>query len=200
MNLADARAELAGRGFDYLSAGRMNIMLNRALGDFNDFWPWPWLWRRTTGAAPLTIPDLKFILDVSNADSGAELQGVDLRDLDVTTTPGAPTQWWLDGPASDSSTTVRVYPEGDANLAVSYVADSSDLSADADTPDIPRRHHALWIDLAVIQAYKDSDNFPAAQALQGDVNAHLQALVERYETRNRQASQVMAIRAGSEDD
>ena len=58
----------------------------------------------------------------------------------------------------------------------------------------------MWIDFAVIQAYKDSDNFTAAQALSGDVNGRLYQIIERYETRNRQHAGFISQRGYSEDD
>ena len=51
-----------------------------------------------------------------------------------------------------------------------------------------------------MQGYVDSDNYPAATALQQTVLARLHSYVERYETRNRQNAQTMGIRVGSMDD
>ena len=72
-----------------------------------------------------------------------------------------------------------------ATLTVSYYATDPSFSADTDTPRMPARYHRIWIDLAVIQAYHDSDNFPGAQALRAQVAADLQSMISRYETRNR---------------
>jgi hypothetical protein len=69
-----------------------------------------------------------------------------------------------------------------------------------DTPLIPARYHGLWIDLAVCEAYKDSDNFPGAQALRGDVTLRMQDIITRYETRNRQHSPFVTVRGYSEDE
>jgi hypothetical protein len=77
MNLAEARAEFGARGFDgILSASRMNFYLNRALVDFEDFYPWPWLRKQTTGAAPLQISDLKYVRSVFDS-TGNEYFGLD---------------------------------------------------------------------------------------------------------------------------
>lgn len=197
MNLGQAQQELQDRGFDYLSAPRMTTMLNRALADFGDFYTWPWLRKTATGAAPLTITDLKYVLKVFD-QSGNELFGMtDAADVDVTQA-GTPDSWWVDD--TSGSAVLTAYPVGSVTFSVRYVAEAPLLTAASDTPLIPVRYHPLWVDLAVVQAYKDSDNFAAAQALRADTEAALQRLVERYETRNRMNSQTIRILVGSEDD
>lgn len=197
INLGQARTELEERGFHYIAPSRSNFWLNRALVDFEDFWNWPWLQRVVTGAAPLQIADLKYILNVQTS-TGQELFGMgDSEDLDITQT-GTPENWWVD--ESSGTPTVGVWPVGTATLRVRYAASSATLSSDTDTPSIPTRYHQIWVDLAVVYAYRNSDNFTAAQQLRQIVNQDLQTLVERYETRNRQNSQVMAMRVGSEDE
>ena len=200
MDLTAARAELAARGFDYLPASRQTIMLNRALNDLEDYWPWPWLRKTVTGAAPLIISDLKYIESV-NDSTGNELTGTTQSELGqyggATFTTGTPSQWWID---DTSGPTLRAYPVGSVTLTVTYMAEITDLVNAGDTPNIPARYHPLWIDLAVIRAYQDSDNFAAASSLRQDTEQALARLVERYETRDRQTSPVIAIRAGSEDD
>ena len=68
MNLGEARGALASRGFDYLSGGAMNLMLNRARNDFEDHWEWPWLRATATGPAPLDLADLKYVKRVAGPD------------------------------------------------------------------------------------------------------------------------------------
>lgn len=175
----------------------MNTMLNRAMVDFEDFWSWPWLVKTTTGAAPLTISDLRSVLSVYDAN-GVEMFGATgTDDIDVNQI-GTPSYWWIDD--TSGSSVLRAWPVGTVSFSVRYLSDSSTLTSDTDTPKIPARYHPLWIDMAVVQAYRDSDNFAAAQALQGDINQRLQALVERYETRNRMNSQTVLVRMGSEDE
>ena len=125
MNLGEARAELGARGFDYVAAGRMNLMLNRAMTDLEDAYPWPWLKTAVTGAAPLTIADLKYVRSVYD-DRQNEMFGIDDDDdIDITQT-GTPINWWIDDTGTD--TTLRVWPVGDATLTVSYYATDSTLS------------------------------------------------------------------------
>ena len=196
MNLTQAQAEMQARGFDYLDSSRLTNFLNRGLTDFEDFWRWPWLTKTATGAAPLTIADLKFVLKVYDA-IGNELFGMsDAEDLDYTLT-GTPTSWWID--ETSGSPVLTAYPVGAATLSVRYVAESTPLAGGNDTPLIPSRYHNLWIDLAVVHAYRDRDNFAAAGQLAATATRDLWTLVERYDSRNRMNSLAQRVRAGSED-
>jgi molybdopterin-guanine dinucleotide biosynthesis protein len=111
------------------------------------------------------------------------------------TQAGTPEYWWLEG-----DDTLHAWPGDGASLTVFYTADSPALAAPTDTPLIPARYHPLWIDYAVVEAYKDSDNFAAAQALRSDIAYRLQDVIARYETRNRQHSSFMTVRDFHEDD
>lgn len=201
LTLSTARDELAARGFDYLSTTRMNLMLNAGKNALEDEYPFPWLETTTTGTAPLTISDLKYVLYVVDTSNQNELTGVDVRDVALgdptVTTAGTPDSWWLDGAA-----TVRTYPTStSASLSVRYVKFSPELSADSDTPLIPGRYHLTWIDYAVVRAYEDSDNYDAANALLSQVRGYsLAQMIEVYASRNRQNSGYVQIRAGSLDD
>lgn len=199
MNLADARAELAARGFDYLLPGRMNIMLNDARNAFEDVYPFPWLEAAVTGTAPLTIADLKHVLFVQDTTNDTELLGLPVQQIaqlgDDLALPGLPTHWWLDG-----LTTLNVWPVStSAQLLVRYVKESPELAGDLDTPLIPVRYHNTWVDLAVVRAYLDSDNFAAASALQQIANNDLAQISQRYATRNGQNPGYQTIRFNSDD-
>ncbi len=197
MNLSQARTELGERGFDYLSASRMNIMLNDALTDLEDRYLWPWMKKTVTGAAPIAVSDLKYVRAVYDS-AGNEVFGVDDDDDIWMDQTGTPTNWWIDD--TGGTTTLRAYPVGSATWTVRYIATDAVLSADGDTPNLPARYHGVWIDLAVIRAYKDSDNFAAAGALGQQVDVRVQRMIEEAETRNRQNPQYVRILAGSEDD
>jgi hypothetical protein len=161
--LSDARTELAGRGFDYLETTRMDIMLNRAVVDFEDFYPWPWLRKTVTGALPLTITDLKFVLKVYDSNA-TELFGMSTRGPSTAPRP-APRR--LVDRRHGGSPVLTAYPVGAATVTVRYVAESSSLVNPTDSPKIPSRYHAIWIDQAVVYAYEDSDNFAAATPAAG---------------------------------
>jgi hypothetical protein len=194
MNLAQARQALIDRGFDYLDPSRLTFMLNTAKDGFEDTWAWPWLMDAFPSApTPTQIANLKLILSVKLANTHQELLGLSvqqaLQDGTDLSLPGTPSYWWIEG-----ANTLHVWPGDGADVAVRYVADSPPLVADDDEPLIPARYQSLWIDLAVVEAYKDSDNFSGAQLLRADVLARMQDVIGRYETTNRQHSPFMTQR------
>jgi len=196
VQLSDARTELLARGFDYLTTSRANLMLNRGLVDFEDFYPWSWLRKTATGAAPLTISDLKYIRKVQDS-TGQEYFGLDnSEDVDLTQT-GTATSWWIDD--TSGTPVLTAWPVGSVTFRVDYVKTSTLLTADSDTPSIPAAYHGLWVDLAQVYAYRDKDNYAASNTLKQQATADLQRVVEVFETRNRQNSQHVLIRAGSLD-
>jgi hypothetical protein len=199
VNLGEATNAVMERGFDYLSTPRISLMLNTAKDNFEDMWRWPWLETFTTGVTPLDIEDLKLVQMVKNALTADELLGLTMaqvrQDFTDINAAGTPQYWWIEG-----DTILHAWPGDGASVTVWYVADSPPLVDPGDTPMIPARYHHLWIDLAVIEAYRDSDNFQAAQLLRADVYAVMQDVIARYETRNRQHSPFMTVRTHNEDD
>jgi hypothetical protein len=79
--LGEATQAVMDRGFDYLSAPRVYLMLNTAKDNFEDIWRWPWLDVVTTGPTPLTIADLKLVMMVKNALTADELLGLDMSQV-----------------------------------------------------------------------------------------------------------------------
>lgn len=199
MNLAEGRQAVIDRGFDYLDPSRLTMMLNTAKDTFEDMWEWPWLQTTLIGPTPISFDDLKLILTVKVAGTHNELLSLDVRQVNIgfsdLTTPGTPEYWWVEG-----ADVMHAYPGDGAVLEVRYIRESLTLAVPEDVPLIPRRYHSLWIDLAVCEAYKDSDNFAAAQALRADVGLRMVDVIARYETRNRQHSPFMTVRSFSEDD
>jgi hypothetical protein len=197
VNLGEARSELGGRGFDYLSAGRQTLMLNDALQELEDYWEWPWLRKTATGPAPLQVTDLKTVLKVTD-QAGNELTGIsDYDDFDPAGT-GTPANWWIDD--TDGTPTLIAVPVGDITLTVRYERDNTALADTGDTPDIPARYNRVWLDLAVALAYEDSDNFSAAAQIRARARQRLDDLVARYETRDMQTSPQRGTRSWSLDD
>jgi hypothetical protein len=186
MDLATAQTELRDRGFDYLSDGRLTVILNSAKNALEDEYPWPWLETTTTGTAPLTISDLKQVLYVVDTTNSAELAGTEARSIiaqrDATiSTAGTPDSWWLDG-----TTTLKVYPTSTTvSLSVRYIKASPELSATTDTPLIPTRYHPVWLDYATIEAYRDAANEQQAAQLLNDVRGRkLPEMIAQYALRN----------------
>ena len=197
MNLSEARTELSGRGFDYLSASRQNLMLNDALTEIEDYWEWPWLRKTVTGDAPLQISDLKTVLKVTDAN-GNEITGISDYDDFSPIQTGTPTNWWIDD--TGGTPTLAMYPTGSATLTVRYERDHTELTDSGDTPDIPSRYNRVWLDLAVALAYEDSDNFAAAAQIRARAVQRLNQLVERYETRDMQTAPQRGTTSWSLDD
>jgi hypothetical protein len=193
MNLAQGQNAVMARGFDYLPAPRLTDMLNAGKDTFEDAWEWPWLAKVFVGPTPAAIPDLKLMLMVTSG--GSELLGLDLRQVAQDGTnlnaPGSPEYWWIE---SGTAERLHAWPGDGAVVSAVYLADTPALVNPGDTPLIPARYHSLWIDLAVCEAYKDSDNFAAAQALRADVNVRMYDVIARYEVRNRQHSPMMSVR------
>lgn len=184
MDLTSAQTELGARGFDHLSSSRKTIMLNLGKNALEALAPWPWLETTTTGTAPLTISDLRQVLYVVDSTNRVVLPGLDVRstvEADPSLQAGSPSSWWLDG-----LTTLRVHPTSTSvSLSVRYLKFSAELSAGSDTPLIPTREHPVWIDFAVVEAYKDSDNYGAAQALLSDLMGRsIPRMLDTYLGRN----------------
>ena len=203
MNLGEARNALVARGYDYLTGTSLDLMLNRAKEDFEDYWPWPWL-RATLRAvpAPVDIADLKYVRGVWNAD-GDVMWGLSLEDVlaagsdDVAS--GPPRYWYLQDSLAEHVSLI-VWPSSSAPVSIAYIRATPPLVNPNDTPSIPARYHSVWIDWAVVQAHKDSNNYTGASALQGDVVTRMNELVTRYETRNRAHSIFMTSYGFSEDE
>lgn len=200
MDLSAARDELRARGFDGLTDGRANGFLNAGKNALEDFAPFPWLDASTTGTAPITISDLKAVLHVWNAGTNLSLEGADRRYLrdtygPVLTTTGTACHWYLDG-----LTTLKVFPaDTSTTFSVDYVKFSPELSADGDEPLFPERLHPIWLDLAVVEAYMDSDEPGQAQALQAKVDVRLAREVDVFFGRNLQNPERQTMVYGSLD-
>jgi hypothetical protein len=197
VNLGEAFAALQARGFDYLTAERGYLMLNAAKDEFEDVYEWPWLQKSVTAPTPLLLADLKLILSVRQGNS--ELLGLTLRQAAQGVTDlqqgGAAEYWWIEG-----DDILHLYPGDGDSVTVFYIIDSPPLTTGSATPLIPARYHPMWIDYAVVEALKDSDNFSGAQALRADIALRMQNVITRYETRNRQHSPFISVRDFHEDD
>lgn len=167
MNFAALTTELADRGFDYLSASRLGRYINVAYHELCDLEEWPFLEASASGAAPLTISDVRTVLSVYDQAANANLTARERRGLvedyrDLTTT-GPPRFFYLDG------TSLSTYPVG-GTLNARYIKVPPDLAGDTDTPLVPPRFHYVIVDIAARRAYIDSDAYDKAQAVQAEVD------------------------------
>jgi len=199
VNLGQGRQALMNRGFDYLLTDQLDLMLNAGKDEFEDVWEWPWLQVPFSGPTPLVIAGFKLMLTVKASGTHDELLGLDVRQASQgwtdLTEKGTPEYWWLEG-----TDRLHAWPGDGATLNGLCIAETPPLLLPDHEPLIPARYHSIWIDYAVVEAYKDSDNFAAAQALRGDIGLRMQDVIARYETRNRQHSPFMTMRAINEDD
>lgn len=186
MNLSQIRQEVQDRGFDFDAAARIDRWINRAYQRINDRHAWPFLETTTTGAAPLTISDIRNVLSVIDTTNELPLEWEDqrsIRERDPTlNNSGNPESWYLDG------SQLKVYPANTTNsLSVIYLKVPAELTADADTPIFAARYHYVLVDGAVSFAYKDTDNFEAWDAMKAEFEEGLQEmanilLVPNYDT------------------
>ncbi len=199
MTLAQARTELQARGATYLSDARCNSMLNSAKAELEDFWYWNWLETTTTGTAPLTISDLKQVLYVADTTNRSELWYMKAEDIvsqeyyDLAFT-GTPEIFYL-----SSETQLSVWPVQAVSLSVKYLKVSPTLSADGDTPIFPSRYDDIWMDLAMVRVYKDSDDLDRAFALNKDCQQRLGQLIAQYEVKSLSNPRVARIDSGAGD-
>lgn len=166
MNFATLQTELSDRGFAYLSAARLGQYINVAYHELCDLEEWPFLETTASGAAPLTISDLRTVLSVYDSAGNINLTARERRALvddyrDLTTT-GSPRFFYVDGSA------LSTYPVG-GTLAVRYIKVPVDLTG-TDIPLVPSRFHYVIVDIAARRAYIDSDAFDKAQGVQAEVD------------------------------
>ena len=190
MNLTALQTELQARGFDDVTdTTRLNYWINLAYQvDICEAEDWPFLATTATGTAPLTISDLRTVLSVIDSTNAVKLRPMDpsniTDDWDTRlTTTGSPWLYYVTG-----TTVVSVYPANTtSSLSVRYIKVPAALSAGSDTPVIPDRFHYLIVDAAVRRAYRNKDNFEAAQFLDPIVEEGLQKMRDAYLTQQHDA-------------
>ena len=198
MNLGTARTEFQARGFDYLSSTRCNAYLNRSLAALSVEAAWPWLESTTSGTAPVTVSDLRAVLSVVDTTTSTELQPADRRNLigmyTTLTTTGSPAYWYR-----SSLTAISVYPANTSDtISVRYIAHEAELTSDSSSPSLPSRHHNVWVDRAVYEAYVDSDNFESAAMLKQKIDVEVFEMKRQYMVPNFDMPWLVQSRRGHE--
>lgn len=182
MNFADALTEFYARGFDYLSqdaAGRSRAIrwLNQAHQELCEAYPWSFM---QTVSAGLTVPNSTWYVPpraVLSMVGEATLQPIpsanpqDLVDSygDLTATGDAQFYYLLldiTGGAAGGATLTTYPVDSSQTFRVTYLFSPPDYG-ETSSQDLmpPPRYHDLIVDMAVLRAYKDSDNFDAYNAL-----------------------------------
>lgn len=200
MNFAALKTELLARGFDYLDTTRQGYLINFAYLELCGLYHWPFLEESATGTAPLAISDLGTIEAVINADTDEELHPAEYRDLIAQygdlAADGTPVFYYIANPSGTLQ--VATYPESTATIGVQYWEVPPELTG-TDTPLVPDRFHDLIVDLAVIRAYRDSDNHAAAEALQAHVDRRVLQMVNSLFAQQLQGPDFQQVRGASED-
>ena len=187
MNFADALTEVYARGFDYLSqddAGRTRAVrwLNQAHQELCEAYPWSFMQQTLTGVNMPTsawfVPP-RAILNVVGESTLAPVPSADPQDLvddfgDLTATGNAQYFYLLLNIAGGvaGGSTLTTYPvDTSQTFRVTYLFSPPDYDSDS-SQDLmpPPRYHDLVVDMAVLKAYKDSDNFDAYSALSAIVD------------------------------
>lgn len=166
MLLSEIQTEVQARVTATASVTRLNLWINAAYRKASEMESWPWLEATTTGNSPLTISDLRAVLAVTDTTNKNVLDFADFRDLNdddpTLTTTGYPYCWYQSAP-----TVISTYPTTVTALSVRYLKVPTDLSAGTDVALIPPRYHYdILVEGACAYAYRDSDNWEAAQACQ----------------------------------
>jgi hypothetical protein len=198
VNFLALQTELKARGFDYLgqdAAGltRLKRFINEAyLEDIAADEPWDFLVTSTSSTAPLTVSDVDTIISVRNTTSDQQLTIADLGWLEDQhgdlTEAGTPEFAYFSG-----ESTLSVFPaDTSSTIQVRYFKVPTELSSDSDEPLIPSRWQGLIIDAAAIRAYVDSDNFEAAQWLEGRFQRRLAKMRDSELIRSRHPAAVQS--------
>lgn len=176
--------ELQDRGFDYLTDTRAGRYINQAYASICNRGQWPFLKTTTTGAAPLTIADLRAVLNVVDTTTTTKLVHMDRRHLiesvDTTlTTTGTPAYWY-----QESRTVIKVYPANTTDtLSVHYLKVPAVLTGTA-THVLPVEFEDLIVDGAAIRAYKDQGQLDTAASLSGFYNEGLREMMDALLSQN----------------
>lgn len=183
MDFSTLQTEFFAHGFeDWDDAGeglaRAKRLLNEAHKVICSDQPWPFLNASASGAAPLTISDLRFVRLVTNTSEERPLLFIEPEQVrywypDLTET-GTPI-WWY----PSSTTEISVYPANTSDtIRVDYVKHPATLLSDGDTPDMPGFFHLLVVQGAVLRAqtYKDQATADSAAVLRAEYNRGLEEM------------------------
>lgn len=123
------------------------------------------------GEANLELPaNFNRLYEIRELATGVLLTPMDLDELDtLPASQGRPSIYTSDG------TDLIVYPTPDAPYALSlrYWKLPSDMSADADLPEIPVQYHALLVAFAMWKAYLRENDYQAASVWSAEWQAGL---------------------------
>jgi hypothetical protein len=175
MDFTALKAELAARGFDYLSDTRLGQYINWANSELDDAELWPYRLQSlqvSAGASFGTPPGLGPVAAVRVSLGGGAYRPLAYMPLGDVLGAGEPgtgsaTHYYV------NNDTLGTWPAESRTWYAWYYAIADDLAAGADHPLAPTRYHGLIVDMAVQRAYRDNDDHDAAAALQGEIDRQL---------------------------
>lgn len=196
MTFMDLRDEMVARGaLDDIN--RNGERINLAYRAITSAFDWPFLETTatgTSGAGSVAVSDLRKVILVGDLDQGGGsepgrlLQAVrfeelaedlDVQDIGLT---GTPDWWWYD--ATDA--TIKSHPLG-GTLFVRYYKRPAPLSG-IDVPAFDEAYHLLIVDRAMVEAYKDTDDYQAARDALQLYTDGLGGMAQDYEVNKREHS------------
>lgn len=171
MTFAELKAELAARGFDYLSDARLGFYINQAATELASEDIWPFRFHEFDGSGNYEdVPQGTVIQSVVNVDTRAPLTSIDMATLldngcDLAQA-GTALYWYMHpvGVVDTLKMSVRAWPLG-VNIKVYAYLPEVVMTAGVEEPLSPPTYHFLIVDIAVRKAYRDADNHEAAEAL-----------------------------------
>lgn len=201
MTFAELKAELVARGAEN-DATRNGRWLNQAYRAIANAQDWPFTEDEatgSTGAGTVEVANVRKVIVVGDVTHSANPPGRNLKrisfaelaedikveDADHT---GNPEFWWLD----NSTSTITTWPLG-GTIYVRYHKRLDPLSDDNDTPVFDEEYHPLIVDRAMVEVYKNSDEFEAATAALNQFYADLASMAKDYQVYAREHSYIQVV-------
>lgn len=167
---AIGRSDFFARGFQFLNdagAGlvRTKSLYNSAYLELCEEEKWPFLLTSASGAAPLTVADMREVESVRDTGQLSvklwHRPATDIEeDYGLLTTVGSPLWYYIE------NSIIRTYPVG-GTLSVRYYKVPAELVNDADEPLVPNRFRRYIVEGMIRQAAME-DNPQLAQAAEAE--------------------------------
>lgn len=193
-NLSQLRTMLRASGYDFLTDSECDLILNECYLEICDMEDWPFLEADASGAAPLTVADLRKVQSVVDSTTGCRLGFVTRdelanRSIDLTYA-GSPRYYYIDG-----GDTITTWPVG-GTLAVRYWKTPVAMAAVGDEPVIPGRFRDLIVTCAARQAAMDQSADSDVQALTVEYQRRLDVMRQALLFQSLQADTVQIMHGG----
>jgi len=199
VNFANVTDELIARGSD--GSGREGGWINLAYRRILNAYEWPFTEGTATGTAGagfVQVADLKKVRFVGDIGQATAAPGYPLSKITVDelaeeykitslTETGVPAFWWLDNSASPTPV-IRAYPVG-GTLHVRYQKRIDPLTG-TNSPVFDEEYHLLIVDRAMVEVYKDGEEWAAAKEALQMFAVDLGAMAQDYQVYARQGGYI----------